>query len=218
MSSALKIAVITGGHGYDVPNFHRLFRSLDGVDAYIQHLDDFACSSGTVRDGYDVVLFYIMLRSGPTDEGQPWYCGKPKSALEHLGATRQGIVVLHHAILAYPDWPVWNDIVGIADRKFGYHVGQSIRVNIDDANHPITAGVAAWDMTDETYTMADAGEGSHIVLSVDHPRSMKHIAWTRQRAQSRVFCFQSGHDNVTWANPAFQKVLLQGIRWSANKG
>jgi len=113
----ITVAVVTGGHAYDVFNFHRLFRSLSGVEAIIQHMDDFASSPLEVRESYNAVLFYIMLMQGPTNEGQPWYAGRPKDALEHLGSTPQGIFVLHHALLAYPQWPVWSELVGIADDR-----------------------------------------------------------------------------------------------------
>ena len=42
MDNSIKVAVVTGGHRFDVPNFHGLFRKLEGVDAYIQSLEDFA--------------------------------------------------------------------------------------------------------------------------------------------------------------------------------
>jgi type 1 glutamine amidotransferase len=32
-----------------------------------------------------------------------------------------------------------------------------------------------------------------------------------------VFCFQSGHDNLTWSNPSFREILARGIRWSAGR-
>ena len=41
---SLRVAVVTGGHAFDVPNFHRLFRQLPGIDAYPQHLEHFASS------------------------------------------------------------------------------------------------------------------------------------------------------------------------------
>ncbi len=143
-AAPLKVAVVTGGHAYDVINFHALFRSLSGIDAIIQHMDDFACSSRAARESYDAVLFYIMLPKAPTNEGLPWYSGRPKDALEQLGATKQGIFVLHHAILAYPDWPVWSDIVGIENRKFGFHINQRLHVQVADATHPITQGMQSW--------------------------------------------------------------------------
>jgi len=213
----VRLAVVTGGHSYDVPNFHRLFRRLVECDVYIQHMDDFACSPPEVQQGYDVVLFYIMLRGEPKDEGMSWYCGKPRSAIEQLGGAGQGILVLHHAILAYEAWPVWNELVGIADRKFGYHVGQHVRVEVAATVHPITAGLEPWNVIDETYIMAEPGAGSEVLLTVEHTLSMRTIAWTRRFRGSRVFCLQSGHDNRTWENHNFREVLRRGILWAAGR-
>jgi hypothetical protein len=33
------VAVITGEHSFDVPSLYRLFRSLEAIDAYVQHLE-----------------------------------------------------------------------------------------------------------------------------------------------------------------------------------
>lgn len=218
MTSPVQVAVITGGHSYDVPNFHRLFRALPGIDAYVQHMDDFASSPEEVRDGYDAVVFYIMLTGGPTDEGLPWHAGKPLSALSHLGTTRQGIVLLHHAILAYPQWPAWGEISGLAERGiFGYDHDQTLDIHVADPHHPITAGVADWQMVDETYSMNDADADSHVLLTTNHPKCMKTVAWTRAYRNARVFCFQSGHDNLTWPDASFRRVLTQGIGWAAGR-
>ena len=170
-----------------------------------------------VRDGYDVVVFYTMLMDGPTDDGGPWYAGRPKTALEHLGETEQGIVLLHHAILAYPQWPVWSEIVGIQDRSFGHHPEQTLRVEIANPEHPITGGRNAWEMADETYMMDEPGKDSEILLTANHPKSMGAIAWARMHRRARVFCFQSGHDNLTWANPHFGETVLRGIQWVAQR-
>ena len=56
------VAVVTGGHAFDVPGFHALFRSLPDADCYIQHVEDYGYedyvyNAGHVRDEYDVVLF-----------------------------------------------------------------------------------------------------------------------------------------------------------------
>jgi type 1 glutamine amidotransferase len=208
-------AVITGGHSFDVIDFHRLFRALEGVNAYIQHLDDFCSSPEEVRDSYDVVLFYGMPTETPSDDGQPGYAGKPRTALEHLGETGQGIVILHHGSLAYREWSVWSEIVGIQDRTFGYHPNQTLHVEIANPQHPITTGLSAWDIVDEAYTMDDAGPGSEVLLTVDHPNCMKTIAWTRDHKNARVFCLQLGHDDQAWADPTFRTVLTRGIRWAA---
>jgi len=213
----IDVAVVTGGHCFDVRDFHRLFRGLEGIDAYIQHTDDFASAPEDVRDSYDVVLFYIMLPGIPTDDGLPWYAGKPETALSHLGETNQGIFVLHHAILAYLEWDFWADLVGVGDRKFGFDVNQRIHVHVENPEHPITRGLSNWEMVDETYTMADPGEGSETLLTVDHPKSMNTIAWTRQFRNARVFCLQSGHDIQTFTEANFRSVVRRGIQWCAGR-
>jgi hypothetical protein len=217
-ANPVKAAAVTGGHAFDVVGFHELMRGLEGVDVYIQHMDDFCSSRQAVRDGYDVVLFYAMLMDGPSDTGLPGYAGKPETALGHLGEVEQGIVLLHHAILAYPQWPVWNEIVGIIDRRLDvYHHDQSLRIAVASAEHPVTQGVTDWAMVDETYAMQDAGQGSKILLTVDHPDSMKTVAWTRHYGKARVFCYQLGHDNLGWSHPQFREVLTRGIRWAARR-
>ena len=204
-SDKITTAVITGDHSFDVPGFHAIFRDIAHADCYIQHQDNFLADVASVRREYDVLLFYNMPRELPGDAG--------RKALEELGTTGQGIFLLHHAILSYPDWPFWSDLVGIADRSFGYHHGEQLHVDITDGSHPITDGLEAWDMVDETYTMDSPGDG--VLLSIEHPRSMKAIAWTHQFKSSRVFCFQSGHDNETYVDPNFREVISRGIRWCA---
>ena len=210
----IKVAVITGWHSFDVLGFHRLFRSLDGVDAYIQHLNDFSSSPEEVRDSYDVVLFYFMPRPTPDSEGA-WYVGKPKAALEHLGETKQGVSVLHHALLAYPDWPYWSEICGIADRGFDYFHDQTLPIEVARSNHPVAQGLPAWEMVDETYLMQDAGPDSEVLLTTDHPKSMRTLAWTRTHKQARVFCCALGHDDQAFSNPNFRELIRRGIVWSA---
>ena len=216
-TESIRIAVVTGEHNFDVLNFQRLFRELEGVDAYIQHVDDFTASSEAVRDGYDVVLFYLMPRETPSDEGAPWYAGKPRTALEHLGKTSQGLLTLHHGSLAYREWSVWDEITGITERAFIHHPDQSIHVDVADASHPITAGLSGWDLVDETYTMNEPGAGSRILLTTDHENSMKSVAWTRQYGKSRVFCLQLGHDSSAYDNGGVRQVLTRGIQWCAGR-
>jgi hypothetical protein len=213
----LKAAVITGGHHYHVPAFHQLFRDLPGIDAYIQHMADFVASPPEARQGYDVLIFYTHLRGELTDLGlAPGRHDTVRSVLESLGTRHQGIVVLHHSLLAFPGWPVWDAIVGMADRSLtSYAHAETIPYHIADADHPISSGLADWSMTDETYLMADAAGDNHILITTDHPRSMKTIAWTHEHGQSRVFCLQGGDDQRAWSSRQFRTLLTQGTRWSA---
>src|ERR1051325_8353361 len=215
MGAYLRVAFVTGGHPFDLPSMHAALRALPGIEVFPQHMDDW-CGPKAARQSYDVVVFYHMLMDAPAEKGA-WYQGNVKAALEELGQSAQGIVVLHHAILAYPQWRFWSDLVGIGDRNFGYHANQQLQVRAADPGHPITRGLADWDMIDETYTMTDPSpeDGNAILLTVDHPQSMKCLAWARQFGQARVFCFQSGHDGQTFSHPMFREILERGIHWVA---
>lgn len=202
------VAVVTGGHPYDVPNFHRLFRSLPALDCYLQHMGDFAASSETVRDSYDVVVFFNFNLVPVPD-------GEEKNVIEHLGSTKQGVVVLHHALWSYPQWPLWAELCGITGGGLGAKAGQTMHMEVVNQPHPITAGLKPWDIIDETYQMADAAEDSSILVTTEYPECMKTIAWTRQYKKSPVFCLELGHDNLSWTHESFRKILQQGILWCA---
>ncbi|MBD3183970.1 hypothetical protein GF312_16920 [Candidatus Poribacteria bacterium] len=104
------------------------------------------------------------------------------------------------------------------DRKLGsFHIGEKMNIHVANSEHPITKGLSDWEMIDETYVMNDADDDNEILLTTDHPKSMKTIAWARQHKKSRVFCCESGHDNRTWENDNFQTVLQRGIKWVAVK-
>ena len=205
--NTITAAVITGAHTFDVPGFQAAFWSMSDVDVYPQALENFVADHGGVRHQYDVLVFYNFHRPAPD--------AKTAEALSTLGETQQGIVVLHHALLAFPEWPRWSEICGIENRTFGFHMDQRVPVLVADPSHPITAGLADWELPDETYTMCDADEGSRILLTTDHTLSIRTLAWTRQVGNARVFCYQSGHDNAAFADQGFRTVLHRGIRWAA---
>ena len=45
---------------------------------------------------------------------------------------------------------------------------QTVRIDVADTEHPITATLEPWDIVDETYHADDADEDSHILLTTDH--------------------------------------------------
>ncbi len=210
----LKVAVIEGFHPFAVPQWHELFRALPGVDYYPQVIDNWALDWGKVRTAYDVLLFYNMnmsLDSAPFRDSL-------ETAIAQLGETPQGIVMLHHALLAYPDNATWSDVVGIPTRTFKYFPEQEYTLQpVANAASPITAGLQPAIFKDETYTMAEPDATSQVLFTAEHPKSMHAMAWTRTFKQARVFCFQPGHDQLAWANLVFREILQRGIHWSAKQ-
>ena len=84
MAENLVVAVITGQAWLRCAHFHRLFRTFDGIDAYVQNLEDFVTADAGIRDQYDALVFYNFHQATPTGEEQGWQKGI-KPALEQLG-------------------------------------------------------------------------------------------------------------------------------------
>ena len=118
---------------------------------------------------YDVVLSNY--------NGQPW--PQPvKEALEKYVAGGGGLVVVHAANNSFPEWPAWNDMIGLGWRDNGFgdrltmddagavvrtpkgegpgagHGPQhSYKIVVRDADHPVTKGMpSSWlHAQDELY-------------------------------------------------------------------
>ena len=207
--SPIHTAVVTGGHFYEVVGFHRLFRSLDGVDAYVQHMDDFVLAPREERDGYDVVLFFTMLLEGPH--------GERLQPLEQVAANRQGVVVLHHSILAFPFSPFWRRWTDLPNLTHSVDPPEPITTAIADPDHPVTAGLADWRMNDEIYRMEGPTADSRVLLRTNHPNSMRTLAWARETGGQRVVCYQGGHDHLAWTHPSYGAFLTRAIKWCARR-
>lgn len=213
-STTVRTAVVIGAHPVEVPAFTRLFRGLKDVEPYVMTLEDWVVDMGGHRASgfYDVVVFYNFHQEEPAPSHSTWI--DVRGAVDSLRDGSVGVLVLHHAILAYPTWSTWSELVGIDERAFTSAKMQTLEPTVATP-HPITEGVADWELIDETYSMVDAGPGSEILLSVDHPRSMRTLGWTRSFGDARVFCLQSGHDHTALDDPTFRRVVQQAIRWLA---
>lgn len=202
----MKIAVVTGDHPFQEAEFDAVFNGMDGIEFVREDLSVFV--NDPDRGKYEAVVFYNFHQQNPDPE--------TAEAILELTDNGQGVVILHHAILAFPKWEQFANICGIHDRGFGFFIGEEIDIHVFDSEHPITADLDDWKMIDETYRMKSPGEGSRVLLTTDHSKSMKAIAWIHEYKNSRVFCFQSGHDNDTYSVPQFREVLKRGILWAAD--
>jgi hypothetical protein len=218
MAEKLKVAVVTGGHPFDVPALRDMFARMTDFDVYHQDLDNWAASKSDGTFGmYDVFVFYNMHSWGilsvrkDMDE-------RIIHALNDLGQTRQGLLVLHHGLLAFPDMQVWSDICNVQNRRLrGFKPPEPIRTHVADRQHPITRDLDDWETRDEVYLIDSPSQKSTCLLTTDHPESMPVLGWAHPYKEARVFCYQAGHDGSAFANSSFQQVLVRGIEWLAGR-
>ena len=205
----LKVAVVQDWHPYDVISFQEMLDSMPDFQFYVQNIDILAEDRKNLPK-YDAFLFYGLGRRIP-ETGH----AVAKFSAEFLGSTNAGIVLLHHAVLNYNKWDVWDEITGFKSRSMTYHQNQNVSFTIADPEHPITKGLSPFSLTDETYRM-DSPEDSPLIVT-EHELSLRTIAWTRQYRNSKVFCYASGHDSNSYNNNVFREVVRRGLLWSMSK-
>jgi uncharacterized protein len=212
----IKLLIVTGGHGFEVEPFFRIFQdnpeivftaARHGKAADVYEREDLL--------SYDVVLLYDMPKE--ITEAQ-------KARFAALLERGTGLFVLHHALVSYPQWPEYERIIGgrylQADEKSGkagYRHDVEIPVEIADAAHPITQGLANLSLRDEIYWGFRVSADSAPLLRTTNAQSGNPIAWARTEGKSRVFYLQLGHGPTAYAHPQFREIVARAIRWVARR-
>jgi len=217
-NSAVRVLLITGGHGFDKEPFYAFVNSLSGVVVTeVKHPNALAMFRPENRSSYDVVLFYDMPKNISEQEKQDF-----TDCLQE----GKGMVVWHHAYCSYQDWSEyqtiiggryheepWTDGNGVGQPASTYEHDVLFRVKVADPEHPVTKGVEDFDILDETYGKGVVNPDVHVLLSTDAPTSTPSVAWTNQYGKSKIVTILLGHDNHAWTNPNFEKLLTQAIHW-----
>lgn len=218
-AAKIKVVILVGGHGYDTDGFAKLWSSYQDLECEVWKGSPYTVFDDISNFKHNVILMY-NLSSGITEMQK-----KNFLALLEKGV---GLVVWHHALANCQDWPEFEKIAG---GKFWLQAGErnavkipasgtgggKVKLHIEDAQHPITKGLADFELQDETYNRQTFCDGIHLLVSTDHPSSDKSIAWVHQYGPARVFGCQSGHDAKVWNDETFRRLLGQAIRWTAGR-
>lgn len=218
----IRVAILVGGHGYDKKNFDKAWSGHDDIacEVYKDARKPFTLFDNVGEFKYDVILMYTLM-SGMTDQ--------QKENMLALLKKGVGLVMWHHSLANWQDWPEADQLVGgkywIGRRKrgdkvmpsSGFREGLDLKMHIEDADHPITKGMKDFEIHDEVYNRQWFAKDIHVLVTCDHPASDKPIAWIPKTPGMRVFAYQGGHDAKAWVNPGQRRLLAQGIRWVAGR-
>ncbi|MDD4992786.1 MAG: ThuA domain-containing protein [Paludibacter sp.] len=214
----IRILVVTGGHPYDKAPFNEMLTGMgknitSQVVEFPSAFDQFLPEN---RRNYDVLVFYHMWQKITQEQ--------EKIVAECI---REGkpLVVLHHSICAFDDWPEYWKIVGgkyfhkpatVDGEEYAactYIHDIHFRVNIVNKKHPVTKGVKDYEAFDETYKGYYVANGVEPILSATEKSSNTVIGWTWHYGKARVVTLQSGHAAPTYQDANFRKLLKQAIVW-----
>lgn len=214
----IKVLLVTGGHGFEREPFYNVFDSISIInyDTLVQPYANALIASPQV-DKYDVLVFYDM-----ADTLLP----SQQEAYISLLKKGKSMIFLHHSLVSYQNWPEFIKIVGGQYRRnpiivngdtliATYEHDVNIPIKIIDAKHPVTHGMSNFEIFDEVYGGVEIRPVVRPLLSTNHPKSMRHVAWINHYGNSDVLYLQLAHGPSGYANPNFRKLIKQAIEWSA---
>ncbi len=214
----VRVLLVTGGHDFDREPFFAMMKSFAGMTyTEVAHPDAWVMFKPENRNVYDVILLYDMPQA--IDE---------QAKNDYMDCLKQGkgLVVLHHAYGAYPDWQEyqtivggryyftpWVDAKGVTQPASTYQHDVTFTVKVADKKHPVTKGIEDFEILDETYRDGCVNPNVNILLTTNEPTSTPSIAWTNLYGRSRVVTILLGHDQHAWENPNFKTLLTQAVQW-----
>lgn len=218
----IKVLVITGGHSYKSEPFDRMLGALGrGISCKVVSFPEaYSSFLPENRKDYDVLVFYHMWQK-ITDE-------QAKSFSECI---REGkpLVVLHHSICAFDDWPEYFNIIGgkyfhkptvVNGKEYAactYKHDIPIPIKVVDLKHPVTRGIKDFELFDEAYHGYYVSPEAISLLTTDEPNGSPILGWTIKYGKAQVVTIQSGHDTPTFENSNFRRLLKQSIEWVYKK-
>jgi len=200
------VLVVSGGEIHDYKGCGRRIRAaLEGDDrfqiAYLeQDLDCFA--DGRLEGSDAVVLFYTVGElSVPQRDG----------LLDYV-ASGKGFVGVHSAADSFRGCPGYRAMVG------GHFVShphyRQYQVSVTDVEHPATAGLDEFMVTDEQY-ITDYDPRVSVLASALWRGRAAPVVWTKSWGRGRVFYVALGHNSESCDDPNFKLLLCRGTAWAA---
>jgi hypothetical protein len=213
-ASKLKIIIVTGGHDFNREAFFQMFDSFNNL-SYTELIQPEARIQLATIDlsSFEAVVFYDMPKTITEEEKNSYY---------RLLKAGKGLLFLHHSICAYQDWPEFKQIIGgkYYEKKKNEKFGASsfthdidFYVQIVHPSHPVTKGIKDFVLLDEVYGNMEVLPEISPLLSTDHPKSNILIGWTLKKENSKIVYIQPGHDEKSYSNPEYRKIIKQSISY-----
>lgn len=214
-----RVAVITGGHGFDRDAFFGMFEAMDGVE-YVEVTQPGANDlyGSDEMDAYDVIVFYDMVQEITASQ---------KKDFVKLLDEGVGMVFLHHALVSYQDWDLFHEVVGgkyvlrntldpeDSALASGFKHDENMRVMVVAEDHPVTSGMREFEIFDEVYINYQVGDHVVPLLETDHPLSTPLIGWANTHMNSRIAYLQLGHDHHAYGNDHYRQLVQRAVQWVA---
>lgn len=161
------------------------------------------------RDGME---YPHGLEAGPVR----WMRPEQEEAIEQFVLNGGGFLALHNAGWDYP----WQG--GYRRTLGGYYIGHPpvarFRVEVVNTTHPVTAGVASYEIEDEQHWLHwDFDRVTPLLVSqgLGNDGRQSVSGWAYEYGRGRVVYLPHGHTLPAIQHPSFQQLLRNAARWLA---
>lgn len=218
----VRVLLVTGGHPYHTNLFLRMFHSFRGIQVHhVEHPNNvYQWWTPEKAKSWDVLVLYDLWQQIPEEA---------KTNLIRCLRSGKGLIILHHAMANFQDWPEYERIMGgryllHPEKRDGKIIPRStwkhdvtIHVHVVNPRHPITRNMKDYVLHDEIYGLVRIHPDVQPLLTTKTPGSLPILAWISPYKPARVVVIQSGHDEQAWNNPNYRKVLRRSILWVAKR-
>ena len=223
------LLVVTKGHPFDHNTFHALFdANTDIVATFVEQPAAQVILRPENVGRYVAVVFYDMLGipMGPDDLAAAQPPADYAKSIEALLERGTGLVLLNHALVQWPLWPLWREITGSTFRLTAGEVGGRLvpgsgyrggggephrnathRLSPVGPPHPVTRGLeAGFEITDELYLRTALEKTSDTVplLESDYAFTQSNFSPPplAPKAEQDSWAHDDGDYVIVWARRA----------------
>ncbi|WP_417574782.1 PVC-type heme-binding CxxCH protein [Negadavirga shengliensis] len=134
-----------------------------------------------------------------------------EDALKDFLERGKGLIPLHSATGCFKNSEWYIQTVG---GQFASHGTGDFKAEILQPAHPALEGLQEFATWDETYVHQNINSDINVLMERVEEGHREPYTWTREEGKGRVFYTAYGHDEKTWQNPGFLKLMTNGILWA----
>ncbi|WP_339714604.1 PVC-type heme-binding CxxCH protein [Cyclobacterium amurskyense] len=132
-------------------------------------------------------------------------------ALKNYVEGGKALIPIHSASFCFQNSDWFIKTVG---GQFSSHGTGEFSTSITDPSHPVMEGISSFTTWDETYVHSQLNKDMTILMERTEGDRKEPYTWVREQGKGRVFYTAYGHDERTWNQPEFQKLVANGVLWA----
>jgi type 1 glutamine amidotransferase len=208
------ILILAGGMWHDFAGFTQVMQSLfEAQGCRLAVTDDLNVLTQLDRQGCDLLLNYTCLfkhRPGYDDHGPEKFTTDQVAGLTTWVQAGGGFLAVHASTSMGDSGPELGKLIGGVflshPEPFKFTVLPLF------GEHPITAGIQAFQIQDEFYLQKyDPAVQIHMVA--EYQNVAYPMVWSRSEGRGRVAHIAPGHFPEVWNHHVYQQLLLQTAGW-----